>query len=97
MIRAALTLVFAVLAFPAFALEVAGPANISDGDTIVIGDVKIRLSGLDAFEDGQDCTRSGRSYNCGADAENALRSMLRSGASCTGTEYDGYGRLLATC
>lgn len=97
MMPAVLVLGFAVLAFPAFALEVAGQANISDGDTIVIGDIKIRLSGLDAFEDGQNCTRSGHTYNCGAEAENALRSMLRSGASCTGTEYDGYGRLLATC
>jgi len=84
-------------ATPTLALDLSGAAIITDGDSLIIAGQKIRLNGIDAFENGQDCTRSGRSYNCGADAENALRSMLRSGASCTGTEYDGYDRLLATC
>ena len=92
-----IAIAFCVWNTPALALEISGVAIVSDGDTITIGNQKIRLNGIDAFENGQDCTRSGRSYNCGAAAENALRSMLRAGASCTGSEYDGYDRLLATC
>ena len=78
--------------------EVAGPARIEDGDTLRIGAQAIRLHGIDAPEDGQDCERAdGSSYNCGADAENALRRLTRGGARCTGTRFDGYRRLIATC
>ena len=70
---------------------------IQDGDTIAIGSQRIRLLGIDAPEDGQDCERGGRSYNCGAKAENALRSLLRDGVACVGSEFDDFGRLLADC
>lgn len=79
------------------ALDLSGLALIQDGDTFRIGTQVIRLNGIDAPENAQDCERGGRSYNCGAKAENMLRSLLRGGVSCSGTDYDAYDRLLADC
>ncbi len=82
---------------PVAAMELSGSATIQDGDTLRIGEQVIRLIGMDAPENGQDCERNGRSYNCGATAENKLRSILRDGVICTGDEFDDFGRLLAKC
>ena len=70
---------------------------VQDGDTFKIGSQVIRLNGIDAPENGQDCVRSGRSYNCGAKAENKLRSLLRNGVTCSGQRFDDFNRLLADC
>lgn len=81
----------------ASALELVGTPEISDGDSLRIGDQKIRLHGIDAFENGQDCERGTRRYNCGAAAENALRALAKDGLSCQGDDVDGYDRLIAIC
>jgi endonuclease YncB( thermonuclease family) len=44
-----------LVASPAFAGEVSGVPRIVDGDTIEIGQVKVRLSGIDAPETDQIC------------------------------------------
>lgn len=90
-------LVLGVFAHPLRALELSGVAAVQDGDTIRIGEQVIRLNGIDAPESGQDCERGGRSYNCGAKAENKLRALLRGGVSCSGEQFDDFGRLLADC
>ena len=82
---------------PAAALDLSGPAIIGDGDTFRIGEQVIRLNGIDAPENGQNCKRGSRSYNCGAKAENMLWSLLRYGVTCTGSTFDDYDRLLADC
>jgi len=97
MIRATLFLSLSLTTFPGHALDISGPATIQDGDTFRIGAQVIRLNGIDAPENGQDCERSGRSYNCGAKAENRLRSILRDGVSCSGDRFDDFDRLLADC
>ena len=43
-----------VICIPARAFEVAGPARIVDGDTLVIGEEIVRLHGIDAPETGQN-------------------------------------------
>ena len=94
----ALPLVFALLSAPVDAMEISGPAVLTDGDTLAIGGQVIRLHGIDAFENGQDCTKRGRSYNCGAESENALRKMIGGrDVSCVGSDFDDYSRLIAIC
>lgn len=81
----------------AAALELNGAPEISDGDTLKIGAQKIRLHGIDAFENGQDCERGSKRYNCGAASENALRALAGNGLRCSGDSFDDYGRLIAIC
>jgi len=101
--RAILTVLFAHLCAGEAAsegapiLEISGPAVVTDGDTIRIGNQIIRIYGIDAFENAQNCERHGRRYNCGAESENVLRGMLNNGASCAGSEFDSYNRLIARC
>ena len=98
MIRNALAFVLAFLSAPVSALEISGPVRLMDADTFAIGAQVIRLHGVDAFENGQDCTKGGRSYNCGAAALNALRGLIGAGAvQCKGDDFDNYNRLIAVC
>ena len=95
---ALLTASLSLLSFPAHAVKVTGFARVIDGDTIALGTQVIRLYGIDAPENGQDCQQAdGRFYNCGAEAESRLTSLLNKQVSCSGTEYDRYQRLIATC
>jgi len=75
-----------------------GRAQVTDGDTIRIGDDRIRLKGIDAPEMGQSCSRSGRSYRCGDAARRALIDIV-SGATvqCRSSGRDRYRRILARC
>lgn len=89
---------FILLAGDAFAIELSGPAKIKDGDTLAVGTQVVRLAGVDAFENSQNCnSASGRRYNCGAKAENFIKSLTRGGVVCSGTVYDRYDRLIAHC
>ena len=63
---------FTYLAAAAIAL-VQGSPNVTDGDTIRIGETRIRLEGIDAPELSQRCTRAdGSGWQCGAAARAAL-------------------------
>ena len=54
-----------------------GIARVVDGDTIDIGDTRIRLEGIDAPEAGQTCKRKWfGSWPCGAVATAALARMV---------------------
>jgi endonuclease YncB( thermonuclease family) len=55
MIRAAVSMFLAVVISPALAGEIAGTPHILDGDTVKIGRVKMRLSGIDSPETDQIC------------------------------------------
>lgn len=80
------------------AMEVAGPARIVDGDTLVIGDISIRLHGVDAAETGQRCVGEGRKIVRPGDfAAALLEDLVAGGVSCFGSERDDYGRLIAVC
>jgi endonuclease YncB( thermonuclease family) len=75
-----------------------GRAHVTDGDTIRLNDVRIRLKGVDAPEMEQTCSRSGRSYACGEVAKRALIELV-SGAEirCRAAGRDRYQRVLANC
>ncbi len=78
--------------------DVAGPARVIDGDTLAIGDERIRLRGIDAPERWQVCDSRGTPYPCGTLAA-AWLVQATDGRTvrCEGDERDRYGRLLAVC
>ncbi|MBZ4022252.1 succinoglycan biosynthesis protein [Rhodobacter sp. TJ_12] len=88
-----------VMALPASAEMVQGPARVIDGDTLAIGAVRVRLHGIDAPEKAQLCKdAAGRDWRCGAAATAALQRMTARGETrCVGEDYDRYDRLIATC
>jgi endonuclease YncB( thermonuclease family) len=75
-----------------------GRAQVTDGDTVRIGDARIRLKGIDAPEMEQRCSRSGRSYACGETARRTLIDLV-SGETirCRAAGRDRYQRILARC
>lgn len=75
-----------------------GRAHVTDGDTIRIGDAKIRLKGIDAPEMDQICSRAGRSYRCGDMARHRLIDMVSGeNVQCRAAGRDRYRRILAHC
>jgi len=94
-----------LLAYPAAAQTMAGPARVIDGDTIVIAGQHIRLFGIDAPEHAQKCDAVDASapegfteYQCGRDATAALAAILGRGiTACQPRNLDRYGRTVATC
>jgi endonuclease YncB( thermonuclease family) len=80
------------------AADIAGPAKVIDGDTIVIHSVKIRLHGIDAPEGAQVCKANGKPYRCGTSATLALaRRIGGKPVSCEKRDQDQYGRIVAVC
>lgn len=79
----------AILAGPA-----CGEVAFVDGDTFDLNGVRIRLNDIDAPEYGQKCG----SWKCGADALEALNTLVNSGpVTCQKMGDDGYGRGIARC
>lgn len=75
-----------------------GPALAGDGDSLRIGENKIRLHGIDAPELDQSCTRDGRAWACGEEAADQLRRIVRGRElRCHALGTDQYGRTLARC
>jgi endonuclease YncB( thermonuclease family) len=94
-----LALVAALLASPVFAVEVTGIPRIVDGDTVEIGQTKIRLSGIDAPETDQICLDAkAEKWACGVVARDELVKRSNGQAwECTTTGTDRFGRSLANC
>src|SRR5258707_1169659 len=88
-----------VLANAASAQELVGIPTITDGDTVMIGQTKIRLLDMDAPETDQFCfDKEGKGWNCGIDAREALKKRVKEQEwHCQGNQLDRYGRLLASC
>ncbi|MBZ6076458.1 thermonuclease family protein [Microvirga puerhi] len=77
---------------------ISGHAFAIDGDTIRIGNSKIRLKGIDAPELTQSCIREGRPVLCGEKARDTLLSMiLNQNVECRVSGRDRYQRALARC
>jgi endonuclease YncB( thermonuclease family) len=97
--RSRLFLLAIFVANAAIAEELVGIPTITDGDTVVIGETKIRLLDMDAPESDQFCLdKKGEAWNCGIDAREALRKKV-SGKEwhCQSVQHDRYGRSLASC
>jgi endonuclease YncB( thermonuclease family) len=96
----AAALLFWVGCAPSLASDlIAGQATVVDGDTIRIGDVRIRLHGIDAPEAAQSCNAfGGGTWTCGAQATYALQQLLaKHDVSCQPITLDRYGRTVARC
>ncbi|WP_336279243.1 thermonuclease family protein [Bartonella sp. CB175] len=78
--------------------SIRGQASITDGDTIVISFVKIRLIGIDAPETRQLCGTKKEQYACGLEAKKYLTQLIANQpVTCYWEKRDRYNRLLATC
>jgi endonuclease YncB( thermonuclease family) len=97
--RTALILLLALIHSPACGTEISGPPRIVDGDTVEIGQTKIRLLGIDAPETDQICLDAeGQRWACGIAARDQLIRYSNGRLwECTMTGTDRYGRSLATC
>lgn len=75
------------------------PVRVVDGDTLHIGDARIRLQGIDAPELNQTCaTPRGEAWNCGQWSRAHLAALLGNRSpECTSLGTDKYGRMLARC
>ena len=82
-----------------FAADTTGKAHVVDGDTIWIGETKIRLHGIDAPELKQTCqTSKGNDQMCGQMAKQALQRLVKDQTvTCKGGERGKYKRLIAVC
>lgn len=75
-----------------------GIPTVTDGDTLQIRGVKVRLFGIDAPESSQTCTRAGKVYGCGREAAFALADLVRNKTvTCTRKDVDRYGRMVGVC
>ena len=80
------------------ASNVTGQASVTDGDTLEIRGMDIRLHGIDAPESSQTCLENGRQWPCGRRSANALDRFIDARTvRCQGRTTDRYGRLIAVC
>ncbi len=71
-----------------------GPAEVIDGDTIVIHGTHVRFYGIDAFEHDQTCG----AFACGVQATDAMRQLTEGQViTCYRQDTDHYGRTVAIC
>ncbi len=76
-----------------------GPARVIDGDTIAIGETRIRLEGIDAPETSQLCTTATKTqWSCGQSAKSELMAITAGKmVRCESSGNDRYGRVLGIC
>ncbi len=86
---------------PAHGVEVSSDqVRVVDGDTLALGEERIRLFGVDAPELRQTCqTRQGRDVPCGEMARQQLERLVRGSPSlgCDMVDRDRYGRAVGRC
>ena len=71
---------------------------VTDGDTIRIGDERIRFSGIDAPEIKQTCIYQEIDFKCGEFSKNLLiKKISNQQVNCIRESKDQYGRTLAEC
>ena len=77
--------------------HVSGKAVATDGDSLRIGERRIRLFGIDAVEAGQRCDYRGEIWKCGRASKMALKRIVRGKqVDCDVVDMDR-GRYVARC
>ena len=72
--------------------------TVIDGDTIRLGEERIRFSGIDAPEIKQTCIYQDLTFNCGEFSKNILiEKISNQEVNCIRESKDQYGRTLAEC
>jgi len=78
--------------------EISGSVRVVDGDSLALGERRLRLKGIDAPELKQRCRKDGHEYGCGVEAASFLRGLVgRHPVDCKGEGIDRYGRDLVRC
>jgi len=97
-------LVLVLFFFLNVSADIIGEAKITDGDTIIINDIRIRFTGSDApesyfFGKTQTCLDGkGREWECGNAATQKLKELINNQmVRCTDEGQDRYGRTLGIC
>ena len=93
---------FCAAAVPAVGADklppIVGAPTTTDGDTVRIGEARIRLFGIDAPEGKQTCEREGVTWLCGQESAKWLREFVGEiPLTCTPKNRDRYGRTVAIC
>ena len=95
LIKLSLLLFFGILIFSSANSDL---LIVTDGDTIRIGDERIRFSGIDAPEIKQTCIYQEIEFKCGEFSKNLLiEKISNQEVSCIRESTDQYGRTLAEC
>tara|TARA_B100000003_G_C10750864_1_gene298930 strand:+ start:90 stop:551 length:462 start_codon:yes stop_codon:yes gene_type:complete len=95
LIKLSLYLFFGILIFSSANSDL---LIVTDGDTIRIGDERIRFSGIDAPEIKQTCIYQEIEFKCGEFSKNLLiEKISNQQVSCIRESTDQYGRTLAEC
>ena len=82
----------------AYGKTIYGKAKIIDGDTIHIGNNKIRLHAIDAPETKQRCTKNGKKWNCGLESTRFLKNLIGNDEiECKTKGQDRYKRYIGVC
>ena len=93
--KLSLSLLFGILIFSSANSD---QLIVTDGDTIRIGDERIRFSGIDAPEIKQICIYQEIEFKCGEFSKNLLiEKISNQEVSCIRENTDQYGRTLAEC
>ncbi len=90
---------FLPTATPTHAEVISGAVRATDGDSLRMGEWRIRIHGIDAPEARQYCfDASKQKYECGLEATKAMTSMVKDKIiSCQKVTTDRYGRMVAKC
>jgi endonuclease YncB( thermonuclease family) len=101
---AVMLLLFAVMVAAIVYLEIrpgetfSGKARAVDGDSLELGDRRVRLYGIDAPELRQTCEKADGTTQCGQRAYAELKFIISGKhVECEGFGFDRYDRTLARC
>ena len=79
--------------------DITGPVRVVDGDTLWVGETKVRLHGIDTPERWQTCnTEHGVAYACGEHATDELMRLIDDNpVRCVDHGDGGYDRIAGQC
>jgi endonuclease YncB( thermonuclease family) len=78
--------------------DIYGAAVVIDGDTVIVGETKVRLHGIDAPEMSQTCVvGGGRENACGTHAARVLRTITAGRIVSCIPKGRSYDRIVARC
>ena len=82
----------------AYGKTIYGKPKIIDGDTIHIGESKIRLHAIDAPEKKQKCIKNKIEWNCGLESTKFLKNLISDhNIYCISDNKDRYNRYIGIC
>lgn len=94
----AAAIVVATISTGGSAQSLRGPAEVTDGDSLSISGLQVRLFGIDAPELDQQCFDNGATVACGEMAKAKLASLIGDDPlSCLRKSTDVHGRMVAVC